>query len=70
MARPKVSIVTPSFNQARYLPLTLQCIREQDYSNIEHIVVDGGSTDGTVDILRGRAGYLLGFGTTGDRWTR
>ncbi len=53
---PKVSIVTPSFNQARYLPLTLQCIREQDYSGIEHIVVDGGSTDGTVDILRGAPG--------------
>ena len=56
MVRPKVSIVTPSFNQARYLPLTLQCIREQDYPAIEHIVVDGGSTDGTLDILRGAPG--------------
>jgi glycosyltransferase involved in cell wall biosynthesis len=56
MVMPKVSIVTPSFNQARYLPLTLQSIREQDYPDIEHIVVDGGSTDGTLEILRGAPG--------------
>jgi glycosyltransferase involved in cell wall biosynthesis len=56
MVMPKVSIVTPSFNQARYLPLTLQCIREQDYPDIEHIVVDGGSTDETPGILRGAPG--------------
>jgi glycosyltransferase involved in cell wall biosynthesis len=56
MGTPKVSIVTPSFNQARYLPETLRCIREQDYPNIEHIVVDGGSTDGTLDILRAAKG--------------
>jgi glycosyltransferase involved in cell wall biosynthesis len=56
MVTPKVSIVTPSFNQARYLPQTLQCIREQDYPDIEHIVVDGGSTDGTLEILRDAPG--------------
>jgi len=56
MVTPKVSIVTPSFNQARYLPQTLQCIREQDYPDIEHIVVDGGSTDETLGILRGAPG--------------
>src|ERR1039458_9302352 len=60
MVMPKVSIVTPSFNQARYLPLTLQCVREQDYPDIEHIVVDGGSTDGTLDILRGAPGIRWG----------
>ena len=52
MQMPKVSIVTPAFNQARFLPETLRSVREQDYPNIEHIVIDGGSTDGTVDILR------------------
>lgn len=52
----KVSIITPSFNQARFLPETLRSVREQDYRPIEHLVVDGGSTDGTRDILRNAPG--------------
>ncbi len=52
MTTPKVTIVTPSFNQARFLPQTLESVRRQDYPDIEHIVVDGGSTDGSVEILR------------------
>ena len=53
---PKVSIVTPSFNQAKFLPETLRSVGEQMYPGIEHIVVDGGSTDGSVDILRAASG--------------
>jgi glycosyltransferase involved in cell wall biosynthesis len=49
---PLVSIVTPSLNQAETVTDTLRSVREQSYPNIEHIVVDGGSTDGTLEILR------------------
>lgn len=53
---PRVSIITPSFNQAQFLPATLHSVRAQDYPAIEHIVMDGGSTDGSVDILRAAPG--------------
>lgn len=49
---PKISIVTPSYNQARFLKETLQSVREQDYPSFEHIVIDGASSDGSVEILK------------------
>ena len=49
---PRLSIVTPSFNQAAFIQEALLSVKGQDYPNVEHIVIDGGSTDGTVEILR------------------
>jgi glycosyltransferase involved in cell wall biosynthesis len=49
---PLVSVVTPSFNQARFLRSTLESVALQRYPRLEHIVVDGASTDGSVEILK------------------
>ncbi len=49
---PLVSIITPTFNQAKYIEDTILSVRNQDYPRIEHIVIDGSSTDGTLDLLR------------------
>jgi len=49
---PLVSIVTPSFNKGPYIKETLLSVRNQTYPNIEHIVIDGGSTDETLSVLK------------------
>jgi glycosyltransferase involved in cell wall biosynthesis len=64
MGPPRISIVTPSFNQAEYLGECLHSVLEQDYPNLEYLVIDGGSTDGSLDILRG-VGNRLAFWASG-----
>lgn len=54
----RISVITPSFNQARFLPATLASVGEQDHDDIEHILIDGGSTDGSVDVIRAHADQL------------
>jgi glycosyltransferase involved in cell wall biosynthesis len=52
MSRPQISVVTPSFNSLATIRETIESVRGQDYPHWEHLVIDGGSTDGTLDILK------------------
>lgn len=58
-SRPLVSVLTPSFNQVRWLPDNLASVACQTYPAVEHVVMDGGSTDGSADVLAGAGPRLL-----------
>jgi len=52
MSLPRISIVTPSYNQAQYIKWTVRSVLLQRYANLEYIVMDGGSNDGTLEVLK------------------
>lgn len=66
-APPTISIVTPSFNQARFVAETLRSVIDQRYSRLEYVVQDGGSRDGSLEILERARPYLHHLDSRPDR---
>ena len=55
---PKISIITPSFNQVKFLGKAIDSVLNQNYPNLEYIIIDGGSTDGSRELIESYSNRL------------
>ena len=67
MTLPKITIITPSYNQGEFLEETIQSVIDQGYPNLEYFVIDGGSSDNSVEIIKKYAKHITWWVSEKDR---
>jgi glycosyltransferase involved in cell wall biosynthesis len=67
MTLPRISLVTPVYNSAKYIEQTIQSVLAQNYPNLEYFIMDGGSSDGTIDIIRKYQSQISGWHSEPDK---